>query len=151
MANKIIKGIDLMLFDVSGNSFSYATNHVLTISTETADVSSKDHGIWAASEVTKYSWEITSENLFTETDYSDMFDKMMAGTPIVVRFGIKSQTDSTKNVVDGDYENWTSAEDGYYTGKVLITSLSANASNGETATMSVTLTGVGKISKATKA
>ena len=68
-----------------------------------------------------------------------------------MRFGIKSQTDSTKNVVDGDYENWTSAEDGYYTGKVLITSLSANASNGETATMSVTLTGVGKISKATKA
>lgn len=151
MANKIIKGKDLMLFDVSGNSFSYATNHVLTISTETADVSSKDHGIWAASEVTKYSWEITSENLFTETDYSDMFDKMISGTPIVVRFGIKSETDASKNVADGDYTNWTSGDEGYYTGKVLITSLSANASNGETATMSVTLTGVGKIAKATKA
>ena len=59
MANKIIKGKDLMLFDVSGNSFSYATNHTLTISTETSDTSSKDHGIWAASEITKYSWEIT--------------------------------------------------------------------------------------------
>ena len=152
MANKIIKGKDLMLFDVSGNSFSYATNHTLTISTETSDTSSKDHGIWAASEITKYSWEITSENLYTETDYASMFDSMLSGTPITVRFGLKTQTDdASKTVADGDYEHWTSGNDGYYTGKVLITSLTANASNGENATYSVTLTGVGKISKASKA
>lgn len=61
-ANKIIKGRDLMLFDNDGHSYAYATNHTLTITAETVDISSKDHGIWGASEVSKYSWEITSEN-----------------------------------------------------------------------------------------
>lgn len=50
-ANKIIKGRDLMLFDNDGHSYAYATNHTLTITAETVDISSKDHGIWGASEV----------------------------------------------------------------------------------------------------
>ena len=45
-ANKIIKGRDLMLFDNDGHSYAYATNHTLTITAETIDVSSKDHGVW---------------------------------------------------------------------------------------------------------
>ena len=50
-ANKIIKGRDLMLFDNDGHSYAYATNHTLTITAETVDISSKDHGIRGASEV----------------------------------------------------------------------------------------------------
>ena len=69
MAQKIIKGNDLMLFDNEGKSYAYATNHTLTINSELADVSSKDHGIWGASEVVKYTWEIQTENLYRETDY----------------------------------------------------------------------------------
>ena len=77
MANKIIKGRDLMLFDDKGKSFAYATNHTLTMTAETSDISSKDHGIWSATEVSKYTWEITSENLFTENAYANMFDAMI--------------------------------------------------------------------------
>lgn len=136
-----------MLFDSTGKSYAYATNHTLTITAETTDVSSKDHGIWGASEVSKYSWEITSENLYTSSDYNTMFDAMLAGNPITIRFGLKSQTDKTKNVADGDYTNWTSGASGYYEGKVYITSLVANANNGENATYSITLTGSGKITR----
>ena len=82
MANKIIKGRDLMLFDDKGKSFAYATNHTLTMTAETSDISSKDHGIWSATEVSKYTWEITSENLFTEKAYASMFDAMIAGNTI---------------------------------------------------------------------
>ena len=147
MAQQIIKGKDLMLFDNAGNSYAYATNHTLTITAETSDISSKDHGIWGASEISKYTWEITSENLFTTDSYNAMFDNMLTGSAITVRFGIKSQTDNTKTVADGDLEKWTSATKGYYEGKVFITSLTANANNGENATYSVTLTGTGKISR----
>lgn len=89
-ANKIIKGRDLMLFDNDGHSYAYATNHTLTITAETTDVSSKDHGVWGASEVSKYTWEVTSENLYTTDDYDALFDKMLAGSAIVIRFGLKT-------------------------------------------------------------
>ena len=87
MANKIIKGRDLMLFDEQGKSYAWATNHTLTITAETSDISSKDHGIWSAAEVSKYTWEITSENLFTSTEYHKLFDAMLAGTAIKIKFG----------------------------------------------------------------
>ena len=43
---------------------------------------------------------------------------------------------------------WTS-QNTFYQGKALITSLVANANNGENATYNITLTGVGKIQKVT--
>ena len=146
MAAQIIKGRDLMLFDNQGKSYAYATNHTLSITAETTDISSKDHGSWGANEIAKYSWEITSENLYTTTGYDAMFDAMVAGVAITVRFGLKSQADNSLTVADGDYQNWT-AGSGYYEGKVFITSLVANANNGENATYSVTLTGSGKITR----
>jgi hypothetical protein len=90
MANKIIKGRDLMLFNSDGHSYAYTTNHTLTITAETTDVSSKDHGVWGASEVSRYTWEITSENLYTTDEYDSMFDTMLAGNAITVRFGLKT-------------------------------------------------------------
>lgn len=149
MANRIIKGRDLMLFDSDGHSYAYATNHTLTITAETTDISSKDHGVWGASEVSRYTWEITSENLFTSDGYDEMFDAMLAGNAITVRFGLKTdQVDLSINVADGDTSlpYWTS-QNTFYEGKVIITSLAANANNGENATYSITLTGTGRIKK----
>ena len=149
MANKIIKGRDLMLFNSDGHSYAYATNHTLTITAETTDVSSKDHGVWGASEVSRYTWEITSENLYTTDEYDSMFDTMLAGNAITVRFGLKTdQADMSKNVADGDTSlpYWTS-QNTFYEGKVIITSLTANANNGDNATYSITLTGTGNIKK----
>lgn len=148
MAQNIIKGDDLMLFDSAGKSLAYATAHTLTITASASDVSSKDHGIWTGNEVNKISWEITSENLYTDTAYDDLFTKMTAREAITVYFGHKNET-GTGTVVDGDYENWTGKADGCYYGKAYITSLTANANTGENATYSLTLTGSGKIVKAT--
>lgn len=149
MAQKLVKGDDLMLFDKDGKSFGYATAHTITLSGETVDVSSKDHGIWGASEVNKITWEITSENLYSDVAYEALFDIMMAREAITVSFGHKAETDPEKTVVDGDYEHWTPVATGVYTGKAFLTSLTANANNGENATFSITLTGAGKIVKTT--
>lgn len=152
MANKnIIKGRDLMLFDSSGHAYAFATNHTFSMTAETTDISTKDHGKWGASEVAKYSWEITSENLYTVEDYDSLFTSMIAGSAITVRFGLKGAAADVAeglNPAEGSTAlgYWQSGNT-YYTGKVIITSLVANANNGENATYSLTLTGVGSISK----
>lgn len=151
MANKIIKGRDLMLFNADGHSYAWATNHTLTITAETTDISSKDHGVWGGSEVSRYTWEITSENLYSVEKYDEFFEDMIAGEPITVRFGIKRpEADPTLTPSEGNtaLEYWTS-QNSFYEGKVVITSLVANANNGENATFSVTLTGTGAIKKTT--
>lgn len=151
MANNIIKGRDLMLFNNDMHSYAYATNHTFTMTAETSDISSKDHGVWGASEVSRYTWEITSENLYTTEDYDEMFTTMTSGQPITVRFGLKrAEADPTLTPADGNtaLPYWT-AQDSFYQGKAIITSLVANANNGENATYSITLTGVGSIKKTT--
>lgn len=148
MDSKIIKGRDLMLFDSTGKSYAFATNHTLTLTAETTDVSSKDHGIWSGAEVSKFNWEISSENLYTTEGFEKMFDAWTTGNAVTVRFGLKcvAERNSTGTVVDGDFPHWTS-NGAYYEGKAYITSLSANASNGDNATYSVTLTGNGQLKK----
>lgn len=147
--NKVVKGRDLMLFDSSGHSFAFATNHTFTINAETAEITSKDHGIWGGSEVTKFTWEITTENLYTSTNYDSLFTLMMSGTPMKVRFGIKAETSATtQSVADGDLDYWSSGNL-YYEGDAVITSLVANAANGDNATYTATFTGAGKIQKTT--
>lgn len=151
MANNIIKGRDLMLFDNDGHSYAYATNHTFTMTAETSDISTKDHGVWGAAEISKYSWEITSENLYTTEDYDKLFTAMTAGNAITIRFGLKTPSaDPAITPADGNsaLPYWTS-QNSFYQGKALITSLVANANNGENATYSITLTGVGAISKTT--
>lgn len=139
---QIIKGDDLMLFDAQGKSIAFATSHSLSINADAVDVSSKDSGIWKANEVNKLGWEITSENLYTADAYDTLFSSMVSRTSLDVHFGLKKET------TDGTTTNWSKGA-GTYTGKVFITSLTANANSGDNATFSVTLTGTGKISKAT--
>lgn len=76
---KIIKGDELMLFN-DEKSIAYATSHTLTINGNAIDISSKDHGFWGASEIGNITWEITSENLFTDKHYSTLFDAMINKT-----------------------------------------------------------------------
>ena len=144
-----IKGQELMLF-LAGKSIAFATSHTLEISAETSDTSNKDEGggDWASSEVSKLSWSASSENLFTTAgngaSYDTLFDYMVKKTPIDAVFGLKAQT-----ATDVPSEGWTAATTGVYTGKVVITSLSLNAPNGEYATYSAQFTGVGELKKKT--
>ena len=146
MAQNIIKGDELMLFTTQGRSLAYATSHTLNISVDVADENTKDHGIWGSKAVNKISWEITSENLFTDEAYDSLFNIMTDRTPVIVYFGKKAETDPDKTVVNDDYPYWTNG--GYsYSGLAVVTSLTANANTGENATLSVTLTGTGTLRK----
>ena len=144
---QILKGDELMLFK-NKKSIAYATSHVLTITGNTVDIASKDHGFWGASEVGSLTWEITSENLYTQDAYDELFDAMVACEPIDVAFGKVSNYD--KNGIDNSTANWapdTATEGSVKYGKAVITSLVANANTGENATFSITLTGQGAITK----
>lgn len=145
-----VKGGDLMLF-VGGESIAYATSHTLEISGETVDTSNKDEGAgdWDSSEIGKLSWTASSENLYSTNgegnNYADLFDLMVAKTPIAAVFSQKSESATT--VPTG---GWTPTFP-KYTGNVVITSLSLNAPNGEYATFSVQFQGVGALTKVASA
>ena len=169
MKPQCIKGDDLMLFNgETGKSYAFATAHTLTITADTADTSSKDHGVWTGNEVAKISWEITSEDLYTSEGFDDLFDSLINRKAIEVVFGLKQKGKADSTVADGDYSNWTpdygatvpesgkpeapdSTTKDMYMGSAYITSLTANANTGENATYSVTLTGTGSIKRATGA
>ena len=80
-----IKGDALMLF-MGGDALAYAKNHTLTITGNTIDISSKDHGYWGASEIGNLTWEVQTENLYTEDNYDKLFDAMTTKTPVDIVF-----------------------------------------------------------------
>lgn len=141
-----IKGGDLMLF-LGGKSIAYATSHSLEITGETQDTSNKDQGSgdWASQEISILSWTASSENLYSEDgagdNFDDLFDLMVAKTPIDAVFSRKAET--TTDVPEG---GWTSKKPSYV-GKVVITSLSLNAPNGEFANYTAQFQGVGALTK----
>lgn len=141
-----IRGGSLMLF-VDGKSNAYATNHTLEINAETASTSNKDEGggDWSSDEINILSWGASSENLYSEdgegNNFEDLFDLMVAKSPIDAVFCKKSET--ATNVPTG---GWTPSVP-KYTGKVIITSLSLNAPNGEYANYTAQFQGVGELKK----
>ena len=149
-SNTIVRGQELMLFQ-DGASIAFATSHALTITGNTTDISTKDHGFFSASTLTSVTWEISSENLYTDSAYNKLFDAMVnKREPITVIFGHYSNDKALANagIADSEVESWTAptgATTVYYTGKAYITSLTANAANGDNATFSITLSGVGKL------
>lgn len=147
---KIIKGDHLMMFDKNKHSYAYATSHSLSLTMETQDISSKDHGEYGASEPGKITWEISTENLLTNEDYGYLFDIMLSRQPVTLYWGQKAEmtdSDYAKTVADGDYAYWSANTSGLYSGSAILTSLTINANTGERASYSATWTGAGKFAK----
>jgi hypothetical protein len=158
MAQTIVKGDELMLF-INNKPLAFATAHTLTITGNTVDIASKDHGAWGASEIGNLTWEITTENLYVdettgEQAYDTVFDAMIAKTPITVVFGKASNytengLERAGNTSSSAPTEWTAPSTNYRTGNAVITSLTLNANTGENATYSATFTGSGALSKVT--
>ena len=137
-----------MLFDSTGKALAYATSHTLTLTGNTVDISSKDHGFWGASEVGSVTWEITTENLYTDNDYDKLFDMMITAEPVTIAFAKASNYDKNGlTATGGSVEAWEPDQKNYRTGKAVITSLTLNANTGENATYSATFTGNGALIK----
>lgn len=158
---RIIKGDDLMLFIPNGSngfkSIAYATSHTLTMTANTVEINTKDHGEWGSTSVNKIQWSISTENLYTDEDYNTLFDLMIAKQKIKVVFGAKAEANSVI-VADGDADNYTPAnQDLAHTnaymkeGYAIITSLTANTPSGDNATYTAEFQGVGALSKQTPA
>lgn len=150
-SEKIKKGNDLMLFikkDGAYKSVAFATNHTLSLTTETEDIQSKDSGYDGAVMAKKVSWEIQSENLYIESEFKNLLSTMLGSNKYLdvvwggavgdVEHGITA-TDETP----ATDKNFTPATSGTYYGKALISSLTLNTNAGENATYSITLTGSG--------
>lgn len=152
-----VSGNRLMIFDEDGNSFAFATNHTLTINGETSDVSTKDHGLYGSAMINKINWEISTENLFpldadgADSEFSKLMDYMTSRSAVTIYFGLKQET-SEDGLIQGkgniDQDAWKKSTTSFlYKGKVIITSLSLNAPNGEEASYSATLQGIGSLTK----
>ena len=96
------------------------------------------------------SWNASSDNLFSADADANSYDKLFAlfieHKPITLNFGVIANADVNEMPADG----WTLSP-GSYTGKAVITSLEANAPDGDKATFSISFEGTGPIKKATSA
>lgn len=155
---KALKGKDFMVF-VGGKAVALATNHTLSLATETSDTSSKDDGIWSDTEITGMSWTASSESIGAPTEdaavdisYEELMDMFLAAEPVDVVCGIPKNK-SNDGVPEGGWQKPDSTTPSltHYKGKALITALELNAPNKENSSISATFTGVGKLEKVEKA
>lgn len=143
--DNIVKGDQLMVF-YDGKSIAYATSHTLNLTGNTVSVANKDSGIFAGNAMTTVSWEVTSDNLFSDDAYSTLFDAMMARQALTIVLGYAD--DWSENGLPTEGTNWEKdATKKYYSGDAYITSLNMNAATGENATFSVTFSGAGALTK----
>ena len=142
---KSVLGKDLMLY-IDGKAIALATSCKLGLSAETIDTQSKDSGIWTEKDIKKLSWNASSENVFSADADANSYDKLfalfLAHKPVVLKFGVVGNPDVNEMPAAG----WTLAE-GAYTGSAVITSLEANAPDGDKATLSISFEGTGPLAK----
>lgn len=148
MKKNVIDGKDLMIF-IGGKAVALATSHSLTLTAETSDAASKDDGAWKTQKVTKLGWEASTEALVSMDEdansYDAMYDLMVAREEVDIVSGRPANLTD-----DGVPEaGWTAPATNYYKGKALITSLQRNDPNDGASTMTVSLTGNGKLERTT--
>jgi len=148
----ILKGTDVMLFINTGTSLksvAYATNHTLTIGTSSQEISTKDSGagVWTESAVQKLNWSSTTENMYSidgaGLNFDDLFEVMVARTPVTIAFSLESSYANKPSTVPAG--GWTPIATPKYTGTGYITDLQLNAPDGDNASFTCTVTGVGAL------
>ena len=127
----IILGSDLMLFK-GNNVIACATSCKLTLNANVLETSSKDSGKWATKQASKLSWTCSSDNLFTIEDYTALMDACIAREEVEIQFSTATNAKANSNG---------------YKGSVIITSVDANASDGDNATYTVSMEGTGELNK----
>ena len=145
--NDIIKGGHLMVF-LNDEPIAFATSHSLSKTLNTQEVATKDHGDYAAVLPQNITWEVTTENLYSITDYKKLNTAFKTRQTVKIYFG---ETTYAQDTVQGslvgatpEKANW--AIDGFgEEGDAYITSLQVTAAAGDNATFSATFTGTGEL------
>jgi hypothetical protein len=148
---KTLKGKDLMLW-VAGKVVALSTGCKLSLTVSTQDAATKDDGVWDSAEVGSMGWSATNDSVdtadaATSTDqvYDTLFDLYVAGEPVEITVGIPSNQNDTGVPEAG----WKAPTTGCYKGKALITALDRDGTKGNNGSISLTLTGVGALSRVT--
>lgn len=156
-ASKIIEGGRLMVW-VGTQSIACATSHAITLSTESNEISNKDigSGNWAASSIKRFSWEASSDNMYTISAYKRLFQLMTSKTKVTLTFGVPSSDSLIAGDASTGFADWTwqdpstgsrpVGDDCTLQGYAYITSLDVQAPNDDNATFSVGFTGTGQLS-----
>ena len=147
--------INLFYYDTDSTTWktlAYGQSHSLSISNETQEVSSKDHGLHPDQLMAGSSWSISGEYLFTPENANII--QNMADSGKVYSFclatvseadhwadGIQPVTDINTNA------KWTVGSAWVRYGNALVTSAEISAPQGEVATVSLELTGSGALLK----
>lgn len=143
----IIKGSKLMVF-YNNAPIGFATSHSLSMTTNTSQVSTKDHGDFPATLAQNITWEITAENLYSElgeATYMQIQQSMQPVTLVFAEASNYSNTTAQKGLPMEDSGTEWAVGTKIAEGKALLTSFSINAPAGDNATMSVTFTGTGEL------
>lgn len=138
------------MFLAGGKPIALATNHTLNSSRAMNDASTKDDGVYGYSEPGAISWTAQVDSLFSfdpadddgQVAYDFFMDAQQSGTPVEVLFGIVSNASDT-GLPEGGWQ----IGPGGRKGLALVSDVQATGPNGSAATMSVTLTGIGKLEK----
>lgn len=144
----IMKGSKLMVF-LNGTPIGFATSHSLSMTTNTSEISTKDHGDFPSVIAQNISWEVTAENLYSSAGESTYMTAMKTLQPVTIVFAEASNYSNSQAQGATPMESTNGAEWTVGTkiaeGNALITSFSINAPAGDNATMSVTFTGQGEL------
>lgn len=159
----IVKGDELWLFvgtSTTTKPICFSTSHQLSRSLSTSSVSSKDHGNTSYVVPGEGSWTCSTEALMSikadnaaslDEKKSFAFEELMeifdSPDPLVyVTFG-KLSNYKNGGIVDIDNaQEWTIGTPSW-SGKGYITSLQASGGHGDSATMSIEITGLGPLTK----
>lgn len=140
----ILRGSLLMLF-IDGYPIAFATSHSISFTTNTSEVSTKDHGLYPSVIVNSQSWEVSAENLASADSINQLFtvlNKTKAQEAVTLKFA-KPSTYKDAGIVGNTNANWEPG-DIIAQGQAYLTSLSINAPAGDNATISATFTGIGE-------
>lgn len=125
---------------------AYAKTASLSITAAEVDVSNKMiSGGWEASLYGKKGYTISCDSLYTQKEgqlsYDALFDKMKNNQTVTFFLGQTKVTDATES--GGKFEKDLTKR--HYTGTAMITSLDLTSDDGEIATCSTSLKGVGAL------
>lgn len=148
-SDNILKGDELFVYVKTGTGntetdyapVAYSTSCSLNISSDSIDTSNKMSGVWASALAGKLSWTISTEALmsYDSTGYGYFFDKLVARTPFLIKFG------QIKDISTSDFD--MDIKKTYYTGQAYCNSCNLTADNGGVCTMSIEFTGDGALTK----
>ena len=162
--SQLVKGDELWLFlgvrdaqspdtPASTKPTCFATQHSLSRSLSTTNVSSKDHGNTSYVIPGEGSWTCSTEALMSISTsdtgalaFEDIMDAYDNGLLVDVTFG-KLSNYTAAGIVDVDGATEWTLETPYWTGKGYITSLQASGGHGDSATFSIEITGIGPLTK----